>query len=156
MHRFLRIGTLLLTAPLATGCGDDGGSTTPPTASPPPLEQYLPASEDGPYPTGIVLTTFVDDTRPELATADTTDKRTLPTVIWYPAADAAREQPKAALGDALLPAVRTTLGALAAPGYLDAASNSVLNADVADGGPFPLLVFSHGNTGIGAQSYFLT
>jgi predicted dienelactone hydrolase len=103
-----------------------------------------------------VLTTFVDEARPELATTDATDNRTLPSVVWYPAAEATRARPKAALGDALLPAVRSTLGALTAAGYLDTPSNSVVDADIADGGPFPLIVFSHGNTGIGAQSYFLT
>lgn len=152
----MRLRVLLLAAPLVTGCGADDGSTTPPTESPSLLDQYVPANADGPYPIGVVLTTFVDDTRPELATADATDKRTLPTVVWYPAAESARDKPKAVLGDALLPAVRSTLGALTAAGYLDTPSNSVAEADVADGGPFPLLVFSHGNTGIGAQSYFLT
>jgi predicted dienelactone hydrolase len=62
--------------------------------------------------------------------SSTTDEpRPLNTVIWYPA-------PAGTTGTAFV--------------------SGVLNAPIADGGPFPLLVFSHGSCGIPQQSTFLT
>lgn len=145
----------MLASLLALGCGDEassGGNAAPPGR----LLEYAPADAPGPFPIGVIVTTFVDDSRPELATTDTTDHRTLPTVVWYPAADSALSQPKAKFSDLLLPAVAPILTLQAPPGFLDTESQSVKDADAAEDGPFPLIIFSHGNSGVGVQSYFLT
>lgn len=139
---------------LATGCSDDGTGKS--STGGDRLFEYAPANATGLFPVGAMVTTFVDDSRPELATTDAADHRVLPSVVWYPAAESARTQTKATFQDALFPAVAATLAALAPPGFLDTPSDSVKDADIAEDGPFPLIVFSHGNGGIGAQSFFLT
>ena len=48
------------------------------------------------------------------------------------------------------------IGALAPAGFLDTASNSARDVEVGDDGPYPLIIFSHGNGGLGVQSFFLT
>jgi len=63
-------------------------------------------------------------------------ERTLPTAIWYPADPATQ-------GEAIQYA-----------GFL--ARDAIEDAPVASGGPWPLIIFSHGNTGVKEQSVFLT
>lgn len=91
-----------------------------------------PPGERGPYPVGRVTRDFVDESREELFNPEPVagEKRLLVTDLWYPAAESARGTPGSDAG-----------GAEAAP--------------IADG-RFPLVVFSHGNTGISGQSSFLT
>jgi len=128
--------------------GDSGGGGR--------LFEYQAPGEAGPFPIGFVAMPFVDETRPEVATVDPADHRTLPSVVWYPASKDARDQPKSTYRDYFTPALQAALSVLAPPGFLDTASDSVRDAEVAPDGPFPLIVFSHGNGGIGVQSYFLT
>jgi predicted dienelactone hydrolase len=138
---------------LSVACGSDDSDASPP---PSPLHTYAEPGALGPFPIGVMTRAFADETRPELATLDSADHRTLPTTVWYPAAEAARNAVKAQRGDLLPPPVAELLAAAGAPGILDAPTNSVMDAQIASGGPFPLIVFSHGNGGIGVQSYFLT
>lgn len=72
----------------------------------------------GAFPVGVVTLPFVDDSRPELSTLDATDHRTLPTTIWYPAAESARAAAKARRGDVLPRLVSGLLAAAGAPGSL--------------------------------------
>jgi dienelactone hydrolase len=154
---------LLISGLLAFGCGSetgrspggDGGGATD-GGSRTRLFTYAKPGELGPFPIGFVAMPFVDETRPELATVDATDHRTLPSVVWYPASEEARDQPKSTYKDYFTPALQNALSALAPPGFLDTKSDSVRDASVAQDGPFPLIVFSHGNGGIGVQSFFLT
>lgn len=71
------------------------------------------------------------------------DERTLPITIWYPT--------EAETGDPFTYQV-------AIPGGLTYAQPAAAfdSAPVSTAGPFPLLVFSHGNSSFRSQSYFLT
>jgi predicted dienelactone hydrolase len=129
--------------------GAGGGSTSR-------LTEYAVPGELGPYPIGFVTMPFIDENRPELSTTDPADNRTLPSVVWYPAGEAARTAPRSTYADYFTPTLVAALSALAPPGFLETQSNSVEGAALADDGPFPVIVFSHGNGGIGVQSYFLT
>jgi dienelactone hydrolase len=138
--------------------GDAGDQMPPPDAEPPTprLSQYAAPGELGRFPIGVVSMPLVDGSRPELSTLDAEDRRTLPTTIWYPAAEEARTARKAVRGELLPPPIYTLLANAGAPGVLDVETNSVIDARIASDGPFPLIVFSHGNGGLGVQSYFLT
>src|SRR5262245_20642404 len=146
----------LLLAMLVAGCGDDDAASAQNRNRPSRLSEYAPPGQVGKFPVGFVTMPFVDQARHENATTRTTDKRTLPSVVRYPAADDARGQPKATFKDFFSPALAGALGALAPPGFLDTASNSVRAARLGDDGPYPLIIFSHGNGGLGVQSFFLT
>jgi predicted dienelactone hydrolase len=97
-----------------------------PAAAGPPAPDAL-----GPYAVGF--TTF--------EVHDATRDRTLPVYVWYPV------RPAEAVGD---PANYVVL-------FLGLASPvAIADAPVDRRGPFPLVVFSHGNGGTGLQSFFLT
>ncbi len=87
----------------------------------------------GPYLVGRATFSVVDPTR---------NDRTLSVDAWYPAhADAAVGLP---------PSVYDLV-------FADLPSQVALDAPpVSSGGPFPLVVFSHGNNGVRFQSFFLT
>jgi predicted dienelactone hydrolase len=157
--RLGRSGVALALLPilLATGCGgDDEEPAAPNGARSGRLFEYAAPDALGRFPVGFVTMPFVDESRPELATADAADHRTLPSVVWYPAKEATRSAPRSAYKDFFSPALGAVIGALAPPGFLDTASNSARDAEVGDEGPYPLIVFSHGNSGLGVQSFFLT
>ncbi len=94
---------------------------------------YDPPGERGPFPVGFVTRDFVDESREELFNPMPIagEKRLLVTDIWYPADDTAR-------------------------GVTGADGAGAMAVDISSEGPFPLVVFSHGNTGISGQSNFLT
>lgn len=71
-----------------------------------------------------------------LLTVETLAGRSLPTAVWYPALDDGTTAPEVYLG--LLP------------------GQALRDAPVAPGGPWPLIVFSHGSTAMKEQSIFLT
>jgi predicted dienelactone hydrolase len=161
----IRVACILGPAFLLFACGGDdtsradggnGGSGGSGGEPPGRLFDYVSPGELGPYPIGMVQHAFVDASRPELATIDETDHRTLPTVIWYPAGEDARGQPTLTYGEFATEQVAPLLGAVSEPGFTDTLSSSVKDASVATDGPFPLIVFSHGNGGLGVQSFFLT
>lgn len=138
--------------------GGGGGATADSGTAPggDRLAQYAIPGEPGPFPIGFVQIPFVDESRLELATVDASDSRTLPTVIWYPAGEEARTMDKATYGDYANEQIAPLLGAASVPGFVDTVSDSVKDAPAATDGPFPLIIFSHGNGGIGVQSFFLT
>lgn len=71
-----------------------------------------------------------------MLTVTTPAGRQLPTAVWYPALDDGTQTPEAYLG--LL------------------AGEALRDAPVAEGGPWPLIVFSHGSQAMKEQSIFLT
>lgn len=80
---------------------------------------------NGPFAAGARVITYTKN-----SVVDPTQKRVLDTVIWYPA----------------------TAGA----GPIDPTYNAVVDAPLDNsGGPYPLLMFSHGSCGIPTQSTFL-
>jgi predicted dienelactone hydrolase len=141
-------------APGANGAPEDGAAGSD-SGTVSRLLAYAPPGELGPFPIGAVALPFVDDSRLELSTLDASDPRTLPSVVWYPAAEAARGMPKAVRGDFLPRPIAELLGGAGSPA-LDIPTESVFDVPVAEDGPFPLIVFSHGNGGLGVQSFFLT
>src|SRR5688500_13470682 len=111
---FLRLrSAFCLAALVSLGCSsdDDGESETPRR-----LFEYAKPGELGRFPVGFVLRPFVDQSRPELATTDASDKRTLPSVVWYPAAESVRSSPKSTYRDFLLPALVAPFTALSPEG----------------------------------------
>jgi predicted dienelactone hydrolase len=112
---------------LLPACGGDGGSSggaPSPTAAPPAVsDPALP----GPYAVGVTELTFIRNSN------TTGEERILKTLVWYPAGDAARDQP-------LEPTLKGVIDAEAA----------------ADSGPFPIVMFSHGSGGIPHQSTYYT
>jgi len=139
---------------VACGDGDDGAGGENGRSG--RLFEYAPPGELGKFPVGFVRMAFVDESRPENATADAADRRTLPSVVWYPAPEATRAEPRASYSDFFTPSLAAVIATLAPPGFLDTASNSVFDAPVGGDGPYPVIVFSHGNGGLGVQSFFLT
>lgn len=139
---------------VALGCSSDDGDGE--GAAKRRLFEYAEPGELGRFPIGFVTRPFVDQSRPELATSNPDDKRILPSIVWYPASEDARAAPRSIYSKFLLPAQANAMGLLAPPGFLDTSSLGVKDAQLAEDGPFPVIVFSHGNGGIGVQSFFLT
>lgn len=139
---------------VAFGCSSDDGSDERGTRR--RLQEYAAPGELGRFPIGFVTRPFIDASRPELATTNPDDKRILPSIVWYPAAEDTRAARRAKYAEFLMPALKAALGALAPEGFLETDSLGVKDAELADDGPFPVIVFSHGNGGIGVQSFFLT
>jgi predicted dienelactone hydrolase len=112
----------------------------------------------GPFPVGVTTVVFVDPTR---ECAASKGPRVLPTEIWYPAADDARDLPKNRVSDFLFRGQSPPLSLAFRGGFrvsiedADARfrNRAVRDARVRDG-RFPLIVFSHGNGGVRFQSTF--
>ena len=118
---------LVLALLLFAGCADSDGTSREPVRDPGAL---------GPYPIGITEVVFYDESR----------DRTLLTNVWYPASEAARDaEPSSA--ESYLP---EDLAFLAASSTLTL--RAVRDAALATDGPFPLILFSHGNNGINFQN----
>jgi len=134
----LTIAALALAALLAVACG--GGQEEGPsaaataTAAATPLATAVPTvapqdlTERGPFPVGVSTLTLVDESRPTDANGPYSgaDSRTLVTEVWYPAEGRAQSSE---LRDA------------------------PLDLSLA---PYPLIVFSHGYTGVRRQSVSYT
>jgi predicted dienelactone hydrolase len=116
-----------------------------PNAAPNPAEL-------GPYAVGVRTMTFTDARR---MTPGRTTPRQLICEVWYPAAESARGVTETyVLHDSLPDSLKQTipvsaLGEVVTPAQRDAAPTLV-------GGPFPLVLFSHGKGGIRMQSTFYT
>jgi predicted dienelactone hydrolase len=131
----LAISVLLLSSALLPACRGSGTGATSsgatavsqPTSTSAPLAKASNPGGPGPYPVGVTQITFQ---RPSTTTGE---PRVLKTVVWYPAvAGAANESP-------------------------DATYKGVMDAKLAsDGGPFPIIMFSHGSDGTPLQSTFYT
>lgn len=117
---------------------------------------YVDPSKLGPYPAGNLTRLFVDDSRDEPLTPEASDKRTLVTEIWYPASAEARTAERDAFISFYGTQVDAGVTAFATALNLDAAglatiegqrTGSVRDAKIAEGGPFPVVLYSHGNGG---------
>ena len=105
----------------------------------------------GPYDIGTVTYSFVDSSRDEFYTADPHDKRAFMAQVWYPASKDHGDTPEPWIEHADLfgPAIAHSFGL---PGFLFdhiglIQSHAYRNAPIADGGPFPVILYSHGWTG---------
>jgi predicted dienelactone hydrolase len=114
------------------GCGGGGSDSVDRIVAPPdPLVT-------GPYPVGVTRVELYDESR----------DRTLVTEVWYPAAEAARDLPPAPVASYIPP----EFAALAEFFTLQLAA--VRDVPLAEGGPFPLVEFSHGNGSVGWGNSF--
>lgn len=138
-HRNVPRGTFAMTAVIAivaliaAGCSTDAKtrSVTTPTAPATPATKVVAPDAVGPYRVGRQVVEMTDSSR----------NRTLTVDVWYPApADATGAMSRYSF----LPTV-----------YFD--STRALDAPpVAPGGPFPLVVYSHGSGGLRYVSTFFT
>jgi len=128
----------------------------PPPVDPLPFQpaaaEVAPApSQRGPFAVGVRTVTYEDTGRRK---ADGTP-RTLVTEIWYPAVQSARGQPKVSYDilDYFTPEQRASLGTAIAPLEVDAARDA---EPARTHGPFPLVIFSHGQAALRWQSTYYT
>jgi predicted dienelactone hydrolase len=112
----------------------------------------------GPYPVGVMTVELLDDARPN----DAGEPRRLVTEVWYPAAEEARGQPGYVYTeeDLLTEEARAMLEmpltvALATDAVRDAAPRAPGEGREPDEA-FPIVLFSHGSSGVRMQSTFLT
>ena len=155
-----RLGAVSLVATCVLGCS--GGSDD--VAADTEADSYVDPGSFGPHPVGVMTRVFVDEERDELISVDDPDdKRTLVTEIWYPAAPSVAEQEKDGWlnflgddGDSLIPLLGAALGTPeeAIENLRTLKTRSVREAQIADGS-FPVILFSHGNSGFRFQSIFL-
>lgn len=124
---------------------DDAPQPAGPDAAPDP-------STMGPYPVGVRTIELTDPARMTEEGAP----RPITVELWYPATDDAREaEPEVySIEEILRPEVLEDLGvsidvALATEAVRDATPR-------ADGAPYPLVIFSHGSSGVRMQSTYLT
>lgn len=128
----------------------------------PAYEAWDPESP-GPFSVGVRTVLLVDESRYDITTKS---GRQLLTEVWYPAAESAADMPtypiKSFFGewqDFVLTVFRAIFTVIGAPEEIDNFSKvtgAVRDAPMArDRGPFPLVLFSHGNIGIRFQSYTL-
>jgi dienelactone hydrolase len=130
---------------------DNNDDTTVPAYDP---------SQPGPYPVGSTTLILIDDSRNDPAT---NGPRTLVTEIWYPAAEEAWEMDPDRLGNFFAPWEQEVLAILADRGAppeeianFDMEVGSVRDAPIRqDAGPFPMIVFSHGNAGVRFQNFVM-
>lgn len=116
----------------------------------------------GHFAVGTRVTQWTDPHRPETATADPHDRRTVVVQLWYPARQSPAGAQRAQYLGRTEHEARTVSDALARysglPGFLldgvpRARTHSVFNAPVADGGGrFPVVLFSPGLGGVRTQN----
>lgn len=134
----------------------DGGSTTGEPSELP----FPPAGPDaapdpsamGPYPVGVSTVELLDESRPN----DAGEPRRLVTEIWYPAVEEARGQPGYVYTEEDL-LTEEARAALTMPLDVELATDAVRDAAPRmPGETFPIVLFSHGSSGVRMQSTFLT
>lgn len=137
-----------------TGDGSGSGSGVDDTLPFPPAgpDAAPDPAQMGPYPVGVQTLEWVDDSRLD----DEGQPRRLVTEIWYPAIEDARGQPGYVytVDDLLTEEARALLEE-----SLDAelATDAVRDAAPRDGDTrFPIILFSHGSSGVRMQSTYLT
>jgi len=106
----------------------------------------------GPFPVGVATLWLTDPDRIE----DDGEPRTIPVEVWYPAASAEGELRSYSLAE-LVPPERLEQDGITAEelGQVESLSHSDAEPDTWHG-PYPLLIFSHGNGGLRIQSNFFT
>lgn len=112
----------------------------------------------GPFPVGVTTVVLVDHSRQDEAT---NGPRTIPTEIWYPATDDAKDLPKNRMSDFLFSGQVPSLLLAVKTGFkvkIEEIDARYKNLAVRDArvrqGKFPLIIFSHGNGGMRFQSTF--
>ncbi|RKE17109.1 platelet-activating factor acetylhydrolase isoform II [Streptomyces sp. TLI_171] len=116
----------------------------------------------GPYPVGTRVLQWTDQDRPETATPDPADRRTVVVQLWYPARQSPAGTPRAQYLGRTPQEARTVAAALARyaglPGVLldgvpAARTHAVPDAPVADDGArYPVVLFSPGLGGVRTQN----
>jgi dienelactone hydrolase len=154
MRRFALVVVLGLLA-LVAGCGNDDGADSPTTTAPveatsttePPPEPVEP----DPEPADLALA-YAE--RGEFAVGVTTFERSGGHLVevWYPAVDGTTGTETYDMRDFTPPVIRDLLTGDASA---TASHEAGRDAEVADGA-FPVVLFSHGFTGMRLQSTFLT
>ena len=129
-RRHLPNAATLLVALWIAACGDSSSGLPGPTAADP--------AAPGPHAVGVTRVILFDAAR----------GRTLQTEVWYPADESARGLP-AATAESYLPPELAFLAKDATVPLV-----AVRDGPVAPGGPFPLIAFSHGSSGIRFQNTF--
>lgn len=106
----------------------------------------------GPYPVGVVTVELVDASRPN----DDGEPRRLVTEIWFPASEDTRGMAGHVYDetDLLTEEARSTLADDFAVELATASVRDAAPRDVAE--RFPVILFSHGSSGVRMQSTFLT
>lgn len=141
----------------ATTHGTEAGSSSTGEASELPFPPAGPdAAPDpsvmGPYPVGVTTVELLDDSRPN----DAGEPRRLVTEIWYPAIEEARGQPGYVYTEEDL-LTEEARAALSMPLDVALATDAVREAAPREPGEaFPIVLFSHGSSGVRMQSTFLT
>lgn len=114
----------------------------------------------GTYPVGTTVFSLTDENRMEIYTDDPADHRSLLIRAWYPAQPAGNEEKAGYWADPA--AVRRSLGKqMGVPAFLfykasKITTHSFLNAPVSGlQSSFPVLIFSHGYTGLETQNTVL-
>ncbi|MCU1353466.1 MAG: hypothetical protein JWM05_2675 [Acidimicrobiales bacterium] len=138
-----RAAALLAVVMLVAGCSKGGSSTTSTTRTgttrpgTPPTAAY---AKRGPYQSGVVRLALADGRR---------------VVVWYPAAASAAEQPKETfdIASLLSPQLQSKIPADMRVQY---EIDTHPGAPAAAGGPFPVVLFSHGDFSFPEQSATLT
>ncbi|UGY93280.1 alpha/beta hydrolase family protein [Streptomyces gobiensis] len=115
----------------------------------------------GHFPVGTSVLEWTDPGRPETATAEPGDRRTVVVQLWYPAqqspAGVERARYLGRTGEEARSVSDALAGYVGVPGFvLDgvprARTHSVSDAAVADGGRFPVVLFSPGLGGVRTQN----
>lgn len=144
---------------------EDGttGATQGSTTDDEPVLPFPPAGPDaapdpavmGPYPVGVATVELLDASRPD----DTGQPRRLVTELWYPAVEDARGQPGYVYTeeDLLTDEARAALeGTLSVELPTDAVRDAAPREPSGQDGMFPIVLFSHGSSGVRMQSTYLT
>ncbi len=137
----------------ASGTADGGSTGADELPFPPAGPDDAPdPSMMGPYPVGVVTVELLDESRPN----DMGEPRRLVTEIWYPAAEEARDQPGYIYTEEDL-LTEEARAVLEAPLEVALATDAVRDAAPrASGELFPIVLFSHGSSGVRMQSTFFT
>ncbi len=106
----------------------------------------------GPYPVGVMTVELRDDSRP----TDEGEPRVLVTEIWYPAVEDARDQPGHVYTQLDI-FTEEAQALLSDEVDLQLPTEAVRDANPRDSDEvFPVVLFSHGSSGVRMQSTFLT
>ena len=135
------------------GSGTDSGGEDDPLPFEPAGPDAAPdPAQLGPYPVGVATVELLDDTRLD----DEGQPRRLVTEVWYPAAEEARDLPGYVytVEDLLTEEARALLEE---PLEVELATVAVRDAAPRDVNErFPIVLFSHGSSGVRMQSTYLT